>query len=190
MVGVRTWIFRVLVLGAGGLLLYTFFQYWWTVEIFEVGRDVVVVYPYGLEAYIPLEYTSYIEGATMPAWFAPLMFIYLGLCIGGILYATFFKDRNIKLIGRVFNLNRLIIGLVGFSYIVVVTAAVIMISIRAAEYFDTPLTGFFNIVLGAAEYSGAESLLTFDYWLACAVGPLLLVLALLRNIIIGNTKTK
>ncbi len=184
----RVWLFRILVLASGGLMLVSWFMPWWSIEIYELYKDVVVIRPWGLENFIPQAYMHMIEGSEMPGWFAPAMWIYLGLCITALLFAAFVKDRNMRLIGREFNLPKFIIGFVGFSFIVVVVLAVIIAAIRTGDFFDIRLIGDNYIELSEAEYSGAWAGLLLGYWLACAVGPLLIILAILRNKIRGKTK--
>jgi hypothetical protein len=188
--GIRAWIFRILVLAAGGLLVWTWLHPWWTFDIRMLYSNVVVIYPHDLVINVPEKYMSYIKGAqdVLPQWFYTFMWIYFGLCIAGLLYAVFFKIKNIKLIGKHFNLNRLIVGLVGVSYIVIVVAAILVINANVKNYFDTPLQGAMYIELAEDKYSDAYSTLTQTYWLACVVGPVLFVLALLRNIIAGRPK--
>jgi len=43
-------------------------------------------------------------------------------------------------------------------------------------------------MLDWAEQSWVDARLRFGYWLACGIGPFLIILALLRNKIIGKTK--
>lgn len=183
---VRVWLFRVLGLTAAGLFLWSWFKPWWSVYIYEVRVEAVVVRPWVLESYVPKDYAHYISSASMPAWFGPAMWIYLGLCIAAIVYSLFFKGKEIKLWKIKSTLPSLIMGVVGFSYMAILGIAVAVIATKSTAFFDTPLVGDFFIELTESEYSDARSQLLFGYWLACGVGPLLIVLALLRNKIIGN----
>lgn len=40
-------------------------------------------------------YLTYLAGAVMPGWFAPLMWIYLGICVVALLYSL--GERNVIL---------------------------------------------------------------------------------------------
>jgi hypothetical protein len=132
-------------------------------------------------------YPQYLQGSEMPGFFAPFMWLYLGLAIAALLIGAWIKDKSIGLFGRKFNLSKLIIGVVGFSYIVVVIVAVIFAAIRTRQ-FGLSLLGRSFISRGELEETWVEARLLFGYWLACGVGPLLIVLALLRNRIIGKAK--
>ena len=181
----RVWLFRVLILAAAGLMLYSWFMPWWMANVFEIAEDAVVIRPWGLEENLgPM--VSMIKGSDMPAFFAPAMWTYLGLAIAALLFALWVKDRDVRLLRINFNLPKFIIGLVGFSYIVVVVLAVIIAAIRTGDFYGLKLIGYTFVDLGDPMVSGIEAGLLLGYWLACAIGPLLIVLALLRNKIIGK----
>ena len=110
----RALVFRILVLVSGGLLTLSWFMPWWSMLSHEMDSAVVVIRPWGLENNLGTDVWA-IEGSAMPEWFIPLIWAYLGLCIACLLYAVIFKDRDIRMIGRQFNLNGFIVGLVGFS---------------------------------------------------------------------------
>ncbi len=186
----RVWLFRILILAAAGLMLVSWFKPWWGVEIYELYADVVVIRPWGLENFIPAAYMDMIEGSDMPGWFGVAMWAYLGLGIAALLFAALFRDRKIKLFGREISRAKFIIGLVGFSYIVVVVLALIIAAIRTGDFWNLKVSGITFIELTEAEYSDALASWKLGYWLACAVGPLLIVLALLRNKIIGKRLLK
>jgi len=180
---VRSWLFRILVIIAAGFMVYSWLQPWWRCEISRIN-GWIVIHPWGLEHNMQA-FSEYMKGAEMPGFFAPLMWIYLGLCILALLVALFIKNKNIKLLGKEFNLPNFIISLVGLSYIVVVIVAVIFAAIRTGDFYGTKLIGVTRINLGGEMVSDATANLQTGYWLACAAGPLLVLLALLRNKIIG-----
>jgi len=189
----RIWLFRGLVIIAGGLLVTAWFLPWWSCVVSEMPgvKDALVIHPYGMDS-------SRIEGlfhmmpkggeeAEMPAWFTPVMWLYFGLAIAALLIGVWNKDKSIGLFGRRFNLSRLIIGIVGFSFIVVVAAFFLVTTMRLAE-FDMALQGYSYVIFYWVIETGATATIRFGVWLACVAGPLLIVLALLRNKIIGKTK--
>ena len=186
----RVWLWRVLVLGALGLLLLSWFVPWWSINVYEIGPDAVIIRPWGLETQLRPAERALIEGAEMPPWFAPFVFTYLGGVVIVLLVSLFITNRVFQ-IGKIrFRLPALIVGLVGFSYIVVVVTAFVVATIRAGEYFGgINLIGYTYIDLGEPYMSGADAGFVLGYWLACAVGPLLIVLALLRNKIVGEPKS-
>lgn len=187
----RVWLYRILIILSIGFLLLTWFMDWWGCNIYALHGDVVIIHPYGM--WLDLEtiggFISLIKGYEMPIWFTPAMWIYLVICVGLLLFSLFAKNKEFKIIKIKTTLPSFIIGLVGFSYIFVCILAVIVISIRAVNFFETPLQGYFSIYIGEGFQSGAESSLRLGYWLAVVVGPLLMLLAILRNKIIGKPKT-
>lgn len=189
----RILIFRVLVIVAAGLLLTSWFLPWWscTLDTMPGIEDALVIHPYGLDAHqvSGLFHLMPEEGAEaeMPVWFTPVMWLYLGLCILGLLFAAWKMNKSIRLMGRNFNLSKLLIGIVGFSYIIIVVLAVIVAATRMAE-FNMSFIGYSFVSFYWVVETGTNATLRFGYWLACGVGPLLIVLALLRNRIIGRPK--
>lgn len=182
----RIWLFRVLVIGSAGLMLLSWFMPWWKGRIIEI-LGWVQIRPWGLEHNLQ-EYTGYIAGAEMPAWFAPLIWAYLGLCIGLLLFSLFASEKRVGLGKFKLSLPHVIIGGVGLSYIVVVVLAVIIAAIRTGDFYGIHLIGKSFFSLGYPIEGNVEAGFLFGYWLACGVGPLLIVLALLRNKIIGKAK--
>jgi hypothetical protein len=184
----RIWLFRGLVIIAIGLLLVSWFLPWWSAQIAAINvTDPIVIHPWGLEMNMAgMEYLMP-TNAEMPGWFAPIMWLYLGLAIAALLIGAWIKDKSICLLGRKLNLSRWLIGIVGFSYIIVVIAAVIVAAIRTGD-FGINLLGKTFVSMSHFAASNVYSSLLFGYWLACAVGPLLILLALLRNKIVGKDK--
>ncbi len=182
----RVWFFRIAILVLIGLLLTSWFLPWWTCEI-EMLKCNIWIHPWGLSHNLGV-FAGYAHGADMPIWFAPIMWAYLSICVIALIASLFIKDKIIKLGKFSFKLPSLIIGLVGFSYIVVVVAAVIMAAIRTGDFYNTHLIGYTYVVLSEDTHmeSAAYTSLLTGYWLACAVGPSLLILSLLREKIIGN----
>lgn len=180
----RLWLFRLLVVVGVGLMLLSWNMPWWTCTIHELGKDIVKIYPYGLEQNLG-EWASYASGADMPAFFAPLMWLYLGIAILALLVGAWIQDKTITLLGRKIDLSRWMVGLVGFSYVVAAVVAVIVISIRAQGFFNTPLQGYFTIDFSEMHSAGISTL-TLGYWLAWGVGLFLIALALLRNKVVGK----
>lgn len=182
----RVWLFRVLTLAAAGLLLYSWFQPWWTANVLEImGSNNVIIYPWVFEADLE-EMQVMVENAYMPAWFAPAMWIYLGLAVAALLFSLFAREKRVGPGKFKLSLPQLLIGVVGLSYVVVVAIAAVMIAIRSGEFYGAPLMGMIEVNLGAEYFSEVETALEFGYWLACGVGPLCIALALLRNKITGK----
>lgn len=187
--GNKIWLWRALVLASLGLLLLSWFMPWWSINVYEIGPDAAVIRPWGLETQLRESEKALIEGADMPPWFAPFVFVYLGGVVLALLVSLFITNRAFRLFGITFRLPALIVGLVGFSYIVVVVTCFVIAKIRTGEYFGgVNLIGYTYIDLGEPYMSGADAGFLPGYWLACLVGPLLLALAFLRNKIAGVPK--
>lgn len=191
----RAWLFRFLVLAIGALLVVTWFMPWWVchVESNEAGIHDVAIHPYGLdpgglEGYFSLMPKGGKE-VEVPGFLPPLMWTYLGLVILALLLGILFKEKNIRLLGKELNISRWLIGIVGFSYIAVVVIAVVF-TMSKLEPLGIPFSGTAMVNIGKFAMwdiiFDAESSLKIGYWLACAVGPLLIILALLRNRIMGR----
>jgi hypothetical protein len=184
----RVWLFRGLVVVAAGLMLISWLRPWWSCDIDMIGvKNGIVIHPWGLETNMGA-YTYIVPKNLMPGFFAPFMWAYLGLAMAALLIGAWIKDKSIGLFGRKFDLSRLIIGVVGFTYIVAVIVAVIVMTIRMREFGGLRLLGRTYVILAEFQFSNVDARLLFGYWLACGVGPLLVVLALLRNKIIGKAK--
>ena len=182
----RVWFFRGLVILNAGLMLLSWFMPWWRCEVEALNlKNGVVIHPYGL--FLDLGVKNYLQWATMPDYFTPLMWAYLGLVIVALLVGAWLINKNVKLFSRELNLSRWLIGIAGFSYIVVVICAVIIATIRAAEV-GVPLLGRSFVAMGSMSVSWIEGHIMLGFWLACAAGLLFIVLALLRNKIIGKAK--
>ncbi|MFC1875122.1 hypothetical protein ACFLY3_03105 [Chloroflexota bacterium] len=184
----RVWLFRFLLLAAGAFFVWTWFQPWWESVIRE-APFWIQIRPWGLEHNLG-PYVVYIPELKqpMPAFFAPAMWVYLGLSIAAILFSLFAKNKQFNIWKLRFNLPSFLIGVIGLSYIVIAAAAYVLGSIRTAAmgvfFRGTTYVEIDLFPVGA----NADSDLTLGFWLACAVGPLLVILALLRNKIIGTSK--
>ncbi len=182
----RAWLFRILIIIAASLMVWSWFMPWWSVNVPDLNLDnAVVIHPWGLEQNLG-SLAAYISGSSMPDWFAPIMWTYLGLCIAALLFSLFAGNKEINLWKIKTSLPAIITGLVGLSYIVVVLTAVIFASIRMGDFYNTNLIGSTKIEIMEAHPVYVYSNLRTGYWLACGAGPLLVVLSLLRNKITGK----
>lgn len=182
--GSKIWLFRALTVAATGLLLVSWFMPWWRAVILELDR-FVEIRPWGLEHNLG-DLAPYIKTALMPTWFAPFMWAYLGVGVMVLLLSLFMPERVLRVGKYAFSLPQLLIAGVGISYIVVVVVAVVYASIRVDEFWHLKLIGHTLVEAGEIEKSYVDSGLLPGYWLACVVGPLCVVLGLLRNKILGK----
>ena len=182
----RIWIFRVCVLIGAGLMALSWFLNWWSLDIESFQKiDAIIIHPYGLEDKSDL---SNALGVGLPQWFAPVVWIYFALALLALVIGAWIKEKTIKLFGRKFNLSRWLVGIVGFSYIVVAVIAVIVAAIMTGDIDGLTLLDRYYISMGGGMMSWVDGTLDIGYWLACGTGVFLLALAFLRNKIIGKSK--
>ncbi len=182
----RVWLFRVLVITLAGLMVWIWFQPWWSASIDGLGKDVVRINPQGLQESLGA-LSGLVKDAYMPVWFAPLMWAFLGLATAALLFGLFVKDKSLNVMRFKLSLPQFIIGIVGIAYIVFVVCFAVIAAIRTGDFYDMKLVGDTWVSMGGPPAEGwAHTKLLLPYWLACAVGPLLVVLALLRNKITGK----
>jgi hypothetical protein len=187
----RTWIFRILVLLGAGLLAYTWFQPWWTAYIVALETTAINIYPWGLESFVPAQYAAWIAGydKAMPGWFTPFMWVYFGLCMAALLFSLFASSNKSIGIGKFkVSLPTAIVGGVGLSFIIVVISAVLVISAKIKGFYNAPLIGSIWLTMEEGKESAVDTSLLTAYYLACATGPILLILAITRRFIVGKKK--
>lgn len=188
--GLRLWLFGLLVLVGAGLMLASWFSPWWSAKISDLsGSDHIVLRPWGVEMVTEVRTYANKSLYSMPAFFTPLMWLYLGLCML-VLAVSLFVDRQIT-IGRFkLSLPQVLVGFVGLSYVIAVATAFIIAQIKSGsagiQFVGTstvfnPMTGGNTRIVGG---------LKLGYWLAASAGIYLIVLAILRNVVIGRTKAK
>ncbi len=185
--GMRTWVFRLLALAGGALFIVSWLIPWWRANIQEAGM-YVQIRPWGLEHTLG-SYVQYMGGdPSMPPFFAPLMWAYLVVAIAVLLVSLFVKEMTLKVGKWAFPLPSFLVFAVGVSYIIFVVVCAGYAYIRTSE-FGVALVGVSYIVIGEFEL-GTEAISGFQpgYYLACVVGPVLAVLGLLRNKIVGKPK--
>ena len=184
---IRVWLFRILVIIAAGLMVLSWMLPWYMAHaygFFEVP-DGVIIHPYGLELNLG-EYSGYARGADMPVWFAPLMWVYLAICIIALLYSMWFRQTKIKMGKRTLNLSRLLIGIVGASYIIVAVLALIVAAIRTGDYFNMKLLE--PVIIQEYPEVWVEGSFLIGYYLVYGTGILCVIIALLGDRITGRTK--
>ncbi len=187
----RVWLFRGLVIIAVGLMLLSWLRPWWicTVDaMYMLNQGLIKIRPWGLEHNLG-SFAGWVTGSDMPVWFAPFVWLYLGVCIAALLFAAWIKDKVIRLIGRNFDLSRLIIGAVGISYIFVAVTAFVFAKIRSAE-FGANFLGYTYLQVDphTGGFADLNASLQWGYWLTYVVGLILIALALLRNKILGKSE--
>jgi len=185
--GMRVWLFHVLVLVAAALFVVSWVIPWWRSNIQEAGM-FVQIRPWGLEHTLG-NYVEYMGGdPRMPGFFAPLMWAYLVLAIAALLVSLFLKERTIKIGKFAFSLPQFLVFAVGASYIIFALVFLVYAYIRVSA-LGVEFLGISYVTIPEF-HLGAESISDFEpgFKVACVVGPLCVVLALLRDKIIGKPK--
>jgi hypothetical protein len=184
----RLWLFRALVVVGAALMLASWFMPWWSARISDLaGRDHIILRPWGVEMVNDVRTYADKSLYSMPAFFEPLMWLYIGLCMLA-LAVSLFAERRVA-IGRLnLSLPRLLVGFVGLSYVIAVATAFAIAQIRSGaagiQFVGTstvfnPMTGGNTRIIGE---------LLPGYWLAAGAGAYLIVLAILRNAITGRAR--
>ncbi len=196
----RLWLFRVLVIVGAGVMLVAWFMPWWTIDIEQLGQDIIQIRPWGLQVSESLgSFEILLKGTEMPAWFGPFMWAYLTVCMIALLVALLILGKEIRVgkfnLARLFSigkfrvsLSRLLVGGVGFSYIVVGVVAAVYAQMRMGAMYQVPLQGRVLIDLGEPIITFVDTRLLTGYYLIYVAAVLLLVLALLQDTIIGQPK--
>ena len=192
----RVWIFRALVLIGAASFVYSFFQPWWIAETDSVaaGKHDVIIHPYGLDAGGLEGYFKLLPGGgvevAVPQLLLIVIWIFFGVACAALLMAIIFNKASIPLFGKRLNISRWAAGLVGLVYIVVCIAAMLFAMPKVAA-LNIPFTGSAFVYIGDFGMWKIEldvnSYIPFGYWLAVGTGVYLLVIALLRNVIVGKS---
>lgn len=186
----RLWLFRGLIIVGAGFMLFSWYSPWWSARISDLsGSDHMLMRPWGVEVMAP-EIRTYANRSlySMPAFFAPFMWTYIGLCMLALAVSLFVENQ--VTLGRFrLSLPQVLIGLVGLSYLIAVAAAFAIAQIRAgaggvafigSSIVPNPMTG------GSTRFTGE---LKPGYWLAVGAGLSLVALAALRSTVIGKTRS-
>lgn len=185
----RVWLFRLLVVVAAGMMLVSWFQPWWTIDIEALGKEMVYIRPWGLEMDERMgSFSILVKGADMPAWLSPFMWTYLALCMLALLVGAWVRGKYIGLGKFKLKLAQFLIGGVGFSYIIAGIVAASYASMKLKASMNIPLQGHVFIDLGDPFITYVDTRLLPGYYLIYVAGLLCLVLALLYNPIIGEPK--
>jgi hypothetical protein len=184
---VGTWLFRVLVVVSAGVMLVSWSLPWWTADFEGFGNDIIQIRPWGLHTAERLGgFEIFLKGASMPAWFSPMMWTYLGLCMLALLVGIVVGKKNISFGKFKMKLSQFLVGGVGLSYIVAGIVAAVYASIRMGSMAGIPLQGRTLIDLGDPLITNVDTRLLFGYYLIFVAGLLLLVLAGLHDTITGE----
>jgi hypothetical protein len=184
----RAWLFRVLVLVVTAILLYSWFNPWWTAWVVVLKTTAVSIFPYGMKITMST-YAGWIAGAdeVMPKWFTAFMWAYLGIITIGLISSLFISDTKKIGFGKInISLPTAIIATVGISYVIVCIAAVLTISANAPAYYGAELMGEIRVWIDDVHTSSVITGLKPAFWLACSSGLALIFLSVLRKFVVGK----
>jgi hypothetical protein len=188
---IGAWLYGVLTLVGAGLFLYTWFQPWWVAYIEELQQKGVVIYPHAMNILGTLrDYPQWIEGSEMPPFFFPLMWVFLAICIFSLFASLLYTEEWFNVGKYKVPVAQFLVGLAGFGYTVFVIVFALTVAILAPNFGGVKLQGSVFISVNEHTESFVTSSLQPGYWIACFVGPGLLLLAFLRNKILALGKSK
>lgn len=185
---IGAWIFGGLTLVALGLILYTWFQPWWSAYIEFLKQDAVIIYPHAMNILGTLkDYPEWILGSEMPAWFFPVMWLFLTMFVFALVASFFFKDEWFRVGKYKVSVVQFLVGSVGLAYVILVVVFPIVIAIRAPEFGGVKLQGSVFVSMNEHTESFVNSRLQPAYWIACFIGPGLLLMSIFRDKILGKS---
>jgi hypothetical protein len=180
----REWLYRMLVLIAGVLMVISALLPWWKAQIwhYELGTPWnITIYQWGIpRGEAPSELASF--GDFTPAYQMVLAWVYVAASIGLMLWSTWLKGKKGQLLMAA-------VGLIFAAY--AATAAYVVIANRVADFGGT-LTGPSLISVPQQDVSDVKLNLTgklqTGWYLAYITAGVTILLALLRRIIAGKPK--
>lgn len=193
----RVWIFRALVLIGIAAFAYSFFQPWWIAhtESSVAGIHDVIIHPYGLDGGGLEGYFALLPGGgaevSVPAFLIIFIWVFFGVALAALLLGIIFNKGTIPLFGKRLNISRWAVGLVGIVYILVCVAAMLFAMPKVAA-LGMPFVG--NAWVHVGEFAmwkielDVTAWIPFGYWLAIGTGVYLILIALLRNKIVGKSE--
>lgn len=188
--GIGVWIFRALLVAGAAYMLYSWFQPWWSGNFAVIpGEDDMVLHPWGVDAAAQVRGNVDESAFQMPfpGIFAGFMWVYLGVCMLGLL-ASLFVTRKFRLGPINLSLATVIILLVGLSYMIAVGAALGIGTLKAAAA-GANFIGKSNVLEpGSGAKVKMVSGLLIGYWLALGAGGVLTFLGLVRFLFVRTPK--
>lgn len=177
---VRAWVFRALVLIAAAAMVVSFVKPWWSCRIHSVWEEQELdkdleIFAWGFRPDV-ITLKQYVAGDVTPLSMVRLAWGYLAVSVLLAVGSTWLKD----------NKGRWLLALVGLVYIVYAVAGILWIRQRTWERFGIKLHGYTYLYDTGGIDINARVLL--GYYLAPISGILFVLLALLRNVIVGKSR--
>jgi hypothetical protein len=179
----KEWLFRSLVAITAILMIVSFTMPWWTLSMsIAPTNDAIRIFGYGLRHSLG-ELSTYIVADLTPQWQTVLAWVYMGVSASLFIYSTFLK--GIK--------GRILMIAVGLGYIVYVMIAVFVVIANRTAEFGIAMSGISSIEyqsgIGIMEVVFVASF-KIGYYLCYCVGGICIVLALIRNLITGDSNNE
>jgi hypothetical protein len=185
----RVWLFRGLTLLGTALFVVGWLLPWWRTYIMEkeLLGSYMQISPWGLLTNLPIDYRPYYNAWLMPDWWAPFAWCLFGVMAAGLLLSIFVKEKQINILGKIkMPLPQLLVLAIGLLLVFTMIAMVVVAYIRTQDFtVGFKLMGDTFISLGGALEGTMHAQFEIGYWMSCSVAVFLVVLALLRNKIIG-----
>ena len=188
--GILVWIFRILLVAGAAFMLYSWFQPWWSGNFVVIpGDNDMVLHPWGVEAVaqVRTNVDESLFSMPFPQVFAGFMWVYLAVCMLGLV-ATFFVTKRFRVGPIPVSVPVLIILLVGISYAAAAGIAYEIGTLKAAAS-GAKFIGNSSVLEPA---TGAKvrmtSQLEIGFWLAIAAGGFLTLLGLVRPLFVRKPR--
>ncbi len=177
----RVWVFRSLVVFALLIMSISFFGGpWWHAIIEPSGpEEGVWIYPYAFQYNLEGMSKQYIRDVEVPGFLDWVPWVYVTFVVGTVIYSLWKPNSKI---------SRILLMLVGFSFIVYAAFFIFYARMRMEEY-NIPLSGK-ALVIGDPVNVYVTGIINWIYYLSYIASILFIGIALLRNRIIGLEKIK
>lgn len=177
----KIWLYRGLAVIVAILMVASFTMPWWTLMLDGSSLTMINIYGYGLRHtfdQLSLYYLYLVDDIT-PLFQTVLAWIYISANIGFILLGAYIKD----------NKGRWLLGIAGSGYFAYILVAIfVVVSNRIADIniaLQSKGTSFFDDIA-----IGYFSSLQFGYYLALVAAVSCMLLALMRPLILGRTRSE
>jgi hypothetical protein len=156
-------------------MVFAFTIPWWTADISAPQASATLdIYGWGIpENTGPLE--EYIAADVTPAYQTQLAWAYVGISAAAGLAATWLKGKK----------GQLLLGLAGIGLAAYALVAAFMVITNRLGEMGIALEGTPVMPLGSASITIIAGL-GFGFYLACITGGLLILLALLKGVVVGE----
>lgn len=165
----RTWLFRILVIVAGVVIMASFVMPWWAGK-FDAATGIWI-YGWGLRHNLE-ELAAYAAQDATPLYQTILAWVYAGISVVLLLYSTFIKHK----------IAALVQAFVGIAYIAYALIAVYVVVADRIKGFNIALQG--RTVLGNGLF--IQCSIQPGFYLALAAGAFIVILAIIRFMLARN----